>query len=108
MCGIVGYVGDKDILSVLIVGLERLSYRGYDSPELLLLLMRKSVFGNVLVKFMFLRKNWNLKIPMQPLVLGIPDGRPMGFLTKLMLTHILTPNGDFQLFIMALLKTICS
>ena len=31
MCGIVGYVGDKDILSVLIVGLERLSYRGYDS-----------------------------------------------------------------------------
>ena len=31
MCGIVGYVGDRDILSVLIVGLERLSYRGYDS-----------------------------------------------------------------------------
>ncbi len=31
MCGIVGYVGQKDILSVLIVGLERLSYRGYDS-----------------------------------------------------------------------------
>ena len=31
MCGIVGYVGERDILSVLIVGLERLSYRGYDS-----------------------------------------------------------------------------
>ena len=31
MCGIIGYVGKKDILSVLIVGLERLSYRGYDS-----------------------------------------------------------------------------
>lgn len=31
MCGIVGYVGDRNILSVLIVGLERLSYRGYDS-----------------------------------------------------------------------------
>ena len=31
MCGIVGYVGNRDILSVLIVGLERLSYRGYDS-----------------------------------------------------------------------------
>ena len=31
MCGIVGYVGDRDISSVLIVGLERLSYRGYDS-----------------------------------------------------------------------------
>ena len=31
MCGIVGYIGDKDIISILLVGLERLSYRGYDS-----------------------------------------------------------------------------
>jgi len=31
MCGIVGYVGDKFVDSVLIVGLERLEYRGYDS-----------------------------------------------------------------------------
>jgi len=31
MCGIVGYVGSKDIDSVLLVGLERLEYRGYDS-----------------------------------------------------------------------------
>jgi glutamine---fructose-6-phosphate transaminase (isomerizing) len=31
MCGIVGYVGDRSMESVLIVGLERLSYRGYDS-----------------------------------------------------------------------------
>lgn len=31
MCGIVGYVGRKDIDSVLLVGLERLEYRGYDS-----------------------------------------------------------------------------
>ncbi len=31
MCGIVGYIGDKNITSVLLVGLERLSYRGYDS-----------------------------------------------------------------------------
>ena len=31
MCGIIGYIGDKDVSSVLLVGLERLSYRGYDS-----------------------------------------------------------------------------
>lgn len=31
MCGIIGYIGDKFIDSVLIVGLERLEYRGYDS-----------------------------------------------------------------------------
>jgi len=31
MCGIVGYIGDKPAESVLLVGLERLKYRGYDS-----------------------------------------------------------------------------
>jgi len=31
MCGIIGYIGPKNIESILLVGLERLSYRGYDS-----------------------------------------------------------------------------
>ena len=31
MCGIVGYVGDKNALEVVISGLEKLEYRGYDS-----------------------------------------------------------------------------
>lgn len=31
MCGIVGYIGNKRCLKVLIDGLERLEYRGYDS-----------------------------------------------------------------------------
>ena len=31
MCGIVGYVGKRDVLSVLIGGLKKLEYRGYDS-----------------------------------------------------------------------------
>ena len=31
MCGIVGYVGPRQALDVLIPGLERLEYRGYDS-----------------------------------------------------------------------------
>ncbi len=31
MCGIVGYVGDKQVVSVIIDGLRRLEYRGYDS-----------------------------------------------------------------------------
>jgi glucosamine--fructose-6-phosphate aminotransferase (isomerizing) len=31
MCGIVGYVGPKDVVAVILEGLRRLEYRGYDS-----------------------------------------------------------------------------
>src|ERR1700728_3969281 len=31
MCGIVGYVGPKDVVTVILEGLRRLEYRGYDS-----------------------------------------------------------------------------
>lgn len=31
MCGIVGYAGDRDVVPVLLNGLSRLEYRGYDS-----------------------------------------------------------------------------
>lgn len=37
MCGIVGYIGKKDAYPVLIKGLGRLEYRGYDSAGLALL-----------------------------------------------------------------------
>ncbi|MGH9143046.1 MAG: class II glutamine amidotransferase, partial [Vicinamibacterales bacterium] len=31
MCGIIGYIGAKEVVPVLIEGLRRLEYRGYDS-----------------------------------------------------------------------------
>jgi glutamine---fructose-6-phosphate transaminase (isomerizing) len=34
MCGIVGYVGDKESAPILVSGLKRLEYRGYDSAGL--------------------------------------------------------------------------
>src|SRR5437773_9762154 len=37
MCGIVGYVGDRSCRELLLHGLERLEYRGYDSAGLSLL-----------------------------------------------------------------------
>ena len=37
MCGIVGYVGDKSAVGIIVEGLKRLEYRGYDSAGLAIL-----------------------------------------------------------------------
>lgn len=36
MCGIIGYIGDKDAVHILLDGLSRLEYRGYDSAGIAL------------------------------------------------------------------------
>ena len=33
MCGITGYIGEKDAYPIIINGLKRLEYRGYDSAR---------------------------------------------------------------------------
>ena len=37
MCGIVGYIGPKDACPILLKGLHRLEYRGYDSAGVALI-----------------------------------------------------------------------
>ena len=51
MCGIIGYIGEKEATPVLIDGLKKLEYRGYDSCGLSLIekgkINSKKVVGNV-------------------------------------------------------------
>ena len=44
MCGIIGYIGDKNVFPILINGLKRLEYRGYDSAGISLLSNDISVY----------------------------------------------------------------
>lgn len=50
MCGIIGYIGEKPAASILIEGLKRLEYRGYDSAGIATLertLEQRKVVGKV-------------------------------------------------------------
>ena len=37
MCGIVGYFGDREVVPLLLSGLQSLAYRGYDSAGVVVL-----------------------------------------------------------------------
>src|SRR5437879_3694934 len=43
MCGIMGYVGEADAVPIVIEGLTRLEYRGYDSAGIAVLDLRAAV-----------------------------------------------------------------
>ena len=44
MCGIVGYVGEEQAAPILLSGLEKLEYRGYDSAGIA---VRNEADGNI-------------------------------------------------------------
>jgi glucosamine--fructose-6-phosphate aminotransferase (isomerizing) len=45
MCGIVGYIGAKEAQAILLAGLKRLEYRGYDSSGIALIVPHKKNIG---------------------------------------------------------------
>ena len=47
MCGIVGYVGDRDCADVLVDALSKLEYRGYDSAGVVVvILINREIWQN--------------------------------------------------------------
>ena len=64
MCGIVGYVGEKDVSSVLLVGLTKLEYRGYDSAGIAVLVDGELVVCKKAGKLRVLSESLN-KVPIE-------------------------------------------
>ena len=67
MCGIVGYIGERDCTEVLVDGLEKLEYRGYDSAGI-------AVFENDVIKTV--KTKGELKVMKKKLE---EEGKPKGF-----------------------------
>lgn len=67
MCGIVGYIGKRDCADVLVGGLEKLEYRGYDSAGI-------AVFQNDIIKTV--KARGKLECMKKKL---IDEGKPQGF-----------------------------
>ena len=74
MCGIVAIIGKKDLIPLLIEGLNRLEYRGYDSAGIFLCSNEKHQLTKITGKVVELGKILNKKPKINP-ILGIGHTR---------------------------------
>lgn len=78
MCGIVGYVGKRNAQNVLLDGLEKLEYRGYDSAGVALALEGGIRVVKSKGRLAELRKSWSFRRwPKAAAASDTPAGPPM-------------------------------
>lgn len=73
MCGIIGYIGHRNVQEVLLKGLETLEYRGYDSAGIALL----GESGHIQVRKKAGRVQELMQLTKQDVESVIPVGLPM-------------------------------
>ena len=101
MCGIVGYVGDRDCADVLVDALSKLEYRGYDSAGIAV--VEKGVIKVEKCKGRLANLVDKMAVDGKPQGhCGIGHGQPTE--NRLILIPIRTAISVFQLYITVLLK----
>lgn len=109
MCGIVGYVGDEQAAPILLMGLSKLEYRGYDSAGIA---VRNEVTDKIAIVKARTPENSGGEDGRRfccagvPAVLDIPAGQLTGSLLRPMPILTAQMTDLWFLFIMELLRTI--
>jgi len=70
MCGIIGYIGKREAAPILLAGLKRMEYRGYDSAGLAILNHGKISIHKQVGKIAELEKSLNGQLPTGTLGIG--------------------------------------
>ena len=98
MCGIIGYVGQRNALPILLNGLRRLEYRGYDSAGISAIKNRKIERCRAAGKL----SNLERALVKQPISgsIGIGHTRWATHGVPSIEMHILTYQGRWRSFIM--------